>query len=462
MSAAIGTLAVNVIANTGGFTKGIQQTRAQVSGFSSIATNATSSITGMVGGLVGVTSVAAAVTAAVSTLNTQVEELRTTMDMADEIGTSALALQQFQFAAATAGLEVSNATAAFSRMMKGIGQAAGIGDDAMSGIKDGLKGAGGDDIFRQIGLSAQVLKSQSPEQQLASIADAIASLKTNTEQVTAAQKIFGESGAKLLPMLREGRAGVEGLNNAFVKMGGGLSSGDVANFQNIDRQLALGGAAWDSSLKGVAGTWASIKGELADTFSYYTTGTTAISLQIEQMKQAKQLAGETAANQAKHAKALADEATQNGLAAEAKRAAEEMKSMTAEAQRIAEAVRTPLEVAAQGIGRAQILLDKGLLTTAQYAAQVAKLGEEYVKATDEAKGLKEIQKQQGVGAVTRGTTAGFSAALDGAREQAKQIAVQKQTAELQKGTNERLDKLIAATNEKSSGAGVILQEISTL
>ena len=73
--------------------------------------------------------------------------------------------------------------------------------------------------FRDLGLSAQELENQSPEEQFLAIADAISKVENPTKQAALAQEVFGKSGAKLLPLLREGREGLEAYQRRAEELG---------------------------------------------------------------------------------------------------------------------------------------------------------------------------------------------------------------------------------------------------
>lgn len=64
------------------------------------------------------------------------------------------------------------------------------------------------DAFRQLGLRIDDVKKLNAEEQFRAIADSIAAMRDPTEQAAAAAALFGESGVKLLPALRDGYSDV--------------------------------------------------------------------------------------------------------------------------------------------------------------------------------------------------------------------------------------------------------------
>ena len=65
------------------------------------------------------------------------------------------------------------------------------------------------DKFTSLGLSMVDLQKMSPEQRFSAIADAIAKLPTAAERSAAAIKLFGKSGAELLPLFEEGAGAIK-------------------------------------------------------------------------------------------------------------------------------------------------------------------------------------------------------------------------------------------------------------
>ena len=63
--------------------------------------------------------------------------------------------------------------------------------------------------FTSLGLSMAELQKLSPDQRFAAIADAIAKLPTAAERSAAAIKLFGKSGAELLPLFEEGAGAIK-------------------------------------------------------------------------------------------------------------------------------------------------------------------------------------------------------------------------------------------------------------
>lgn len=91
----------------------------------------------------------------------------------------------------------------------------GLGADSLAHsygkLQQALEGAfqnGGpaSDEFRKLGLDIRTLINEDPGTQFERVAKAIGQLPTPTERTAAAMKIFGKSGAELLPLFRDGGA----------------------------------------------------------------------------------------------------------------------------------------------------------------------------------------------------------------------------------------------------------------
>ncbi len=88
----------------------------------------------------------------------------------------------------------------------------------------------GADVFDKLGLSAATLKNQAADKSFEDIAQAISLIPNAADRAAAAVKIFGKSGTDLLPILLQGKSGIQELRKEL----GGLSDEDVRQLQNAD------------------------------------------------------------------------------------------------------------------------------------------------------------------------------------------------------------------------------------
>jgi hypothetical protein len=114
-------------------------------------------------------------------------------DQAEGLNMSTKALQTWQFAAGTVGIESDKLAGIFAKLQSKIAEGS-----------DGTKEA-----FSALGLSYSKLRRMSPEQQLTHITEAFSRLPDTVNKTALANEIFGKSGFKLLPVLNAGAAGLK-------------------------------------------------------------------------------------------------------------------------------------------------------------------------------------------------------------------------------------------------------------
>lgn len=209
-------LVVRLEAQSAQLTKELQAATRKVDSFeknvSSAVGRVRSAFTGFAAGLAGAFSVGAITSFA-----------KATIDMADEVnrasqvvGLSTEAFSGLQYAAKQAGVDSAAFQSGLTKLSKtaidaadGTGQAA----DAFEALGVSVKGADGN------------LKAV--DQLLIDTADAFSKAAGGIEETAAAQAIFGKSGADLLPLLNEGRSGIEALREEAQRLGL-VISGDAA------------------------------------------------------------------------------------------------------------------------------------------------------------------------------------------------------------------------------------------
>jgi phage-related minor tail protein len=113
-----------------------------------------------------------------------------------KIGMEIEALQEVSWAAKLAGLEQAELNTGLRMLNVNMTEAA-------RGSKEYLR------HFNKIGLSAKDLRNMSMEEVLLQAADAFSKMEDGAEKTAAAVRIFGRSGASMIPLLNAGRAGLE-------------------------------------------------------------------------------------------------------------------------------------------------------------------------------------------------------------------------------------------------------------
>jgi len=88
-----------------------------------------------------------------------------------------------------------------------------------------------------LGVSLDTIKGLSPDQQFQMLAAAVANVKDPTTRAAMAMRVFGKSGADLLPMLANGAAGMEEMFAEAEKLGLVLSEEDAKAAAELDDAL---------------------------------------------------------------------------------------------------------------------------------------------------------------------------------------------------------------------------------
>lgn len=127
------------------------------------------------------------------------------LDMSQRTGVSVEALSELGFAADQSGADMQTLEAGLRRMQQLIADAAGGSDSARQAL--------------DLGISVEDLSRLSPDEQFKLIADRLSQINNPTMRAAAAMDIFGRSGTRLLPMLANGAAGIEAMQQQARDLG---------------------------------------------------------------------------------------------------------------------------------------------------------------------------------------------------------------------------------------------------
>ena len=160
---------------------------------------------GVIGGLVagGISSAFSAVTSFASNLGEVGGRL---VDMSDRTGISVEALAELDHAAQMGGTSLESLEGGLTKMGVKLADAAGGSETARS-------------AFDAIGVSVSELSSLSPDKQFEVIADKLAGISDPGARAAAAMDIFGKSGADLLPLMKDGAAGIQAFREEAKSLG---------------------------------------------------------------------------------------------------------------------------------------------------------------------------------------------------------------------------------------------------
>lgn len=186
-SRSLGTLTVDLIANIGGFTGGLDKADREAQKkaksiaaaldnvFAGIAVAAAAAVTGVVAAFAG--------------LQKAVDAVGAFQDLAERTGASAEGLASFAIAAGTAGASMEDIAGASIKLTKNL-----------TGVDDESKAAGA--AIAALGLNLKDFKELSPEKQIEAVAKALGQFEEGAGKTAVALDLFGKSGAALLPFLK--------------------------------------------------------------------------------------------------------------------------------------------------------------------------------------------------------------------------------------------------------------------
>lgn len=147
-------------------------------------------------------------------------------DLSQQLGVSTDDLQLFQYQAKLTGVEGEEAAQGLKFFQRAIAQAGdGNAEAAQTFAKLGVNVR---DANGQIGETPDLLEG---------VADGFAAIPSDAQRTELAMKLFGRSGAALIPLLKQGRGGLAQLRQEFQKLGGGLKASTIQTFAEADDAL---------------------------------------------------------------------------------------------------------------------------------------------------------------------------------------------------------------------------------
>ena len=151
---------------------------------------------------------------------------------ADKIGTTTEALGAMRYAAGIAGVATTTLDMSLQRFVRRTSEASvGMGE---------ARGA-----FRELGIDVQSFNKLPLEEQIGTIADKMGTLKSQTDRVRIAQKLFDSEGVAMVQMLADGSAGLQEMSKEANALGILLDRADVAQIEAANDSLTRSGAVID-------------------------------------------------------------------------------------------------------------------------------------------------------------------------------------------------------------------------
>ena len=199
------------------FVKGLRDAETRLKNMGGNITKAGAALAGV--GL----SLAAPLAAAVATF----ANTGAAMDaMSKRTNTSVEALSELGYAATQSGADLSQVESAIGSMNATLAAATRLEAGAMDGLA-------------RLGLTAEMLKGQTPDKQLELVADKLAGVRDPAERAARAVAVLGGAGQALLPMLSQGSRGIQTLRDDAIEAGASMSTAQAAAGKNLK-------AAYDS------------------------------------------------------------------------------------------------------------------------------------------------------------------------------------------------------------------------
>jgi hypothetical protein len=200
MANTIGSLIIDLVANTASFTTTLNKAVSDVE-------HAVLKMKTAFGSLAEVFTIAGIAELTKSTIEFG-EQLEKS---ALKTGNSAQAISELAFAARQVNIDLPELTSSFEKMEKAI-STAGTGNAQTKAAFDAL------------GISFAQIQKLAPDQQFEEIANQISKLPDPTDRARAAIAIFGRAGAELLPLFAQGAEGIELARQKAIDFGASLDA----------------------------------------------------------------------------------------------------------------------------------------------------------------------------------------------------------------------------------------------
>lgn len=204
--AVAGEIAVNVIARTAGYTRGLDRAKGATRGFRTSVQSSLRSLTSFGARLAGLAGVTFGVVGAIRSLTGAFNRLDETSKVSERLGLSIDQLTGLRNAADLSGVKVSTLDMALQRMTRRVSEAAAATGEAQ-------------DAIIELGLSAQSLATAGPYEALLKIADAMEKVKDPSDKVRLAFKLFDSEGVRLINMLNLGSAALDNVRKEAIQTG---------------------------------------------------------------------------------------------------------------------------------------------------------------------------------------------------------------------------------------------------
>lgn len=217
---AIGSVHVNILANTTPFLRGLNQASTATGAFAS-KLKGIGKLLGIGGGIFGG---ALGLSRLPSILTKSANAAEGIGDSAKMLGMTTEEFSSLAFAARVTGMGIDDFTGAMERFQDVMGSAI-RGDASAVAVFDRLK------------LSARALAGQSGTAQLGAVADAMAKLSTTQERLAITSDLFGRRRLDMVEMLQDGSAALLAMTQEAERFGGVVDSEMVESIDRMNQSI---------------------------------------------------------------------------------------------------------------------------------------------------------------------------------------------------------------------------------
>lgn len=228
----VGSIALQLVANTAQFTSGLTKAKSKLSAFGRDVKMMTRNLMPAIG-----------VGALVYGFQQTVKGIEDIVDASDKLGVAAADLDTLRYSAENLGLASTVADDALKFMGRTIGDAR-------------LKGGEAAAAFRSLGLPLERLERMGKAAALRSTIDQLSRIKNEYDRASLAQQIFGRGGQELLALVRVGGEGMKRLAAEAKEYGRALSAVDYKAVDRagdaMERMKHAGMALWRDVVVGIS------------------------------------------------------------------------------------------------------------------------------------------------------------------------------------------------------------------
>lgn len=161
--------------------------------------------------------------------------------MAQKIGVAVEPLQQLDYAAKLSGVSTDALSIGLRKLSMSAYEASKGGKEAKDNFAAlGVRATSSDGALRPV------------DELLGDLAEKFHEMPDGTKKTALAMRVFGRSGAEMIPLLNKGRDGIGEMREEFVKLGGQLDEETVKKFGELHENTIRLSTAWDGVKRQIA------------------------------------------------------------------------------------------------------------------------------------------------------------------------------------------------------------------